>query len=179
MNDNPSLHLGIHIYRNRSSCTIALDQAHYCNTRLESFGMPDCNGVKTPLPSNIKLSSPSIEESYEIEQYREAVGMLNFLSVQTRPEISFAGSYLSRFNSRHNNSHWTAVKHLLQYVKRTISYRLTFGTRRGQNCVVKGYTGDVDTQRSTTGFVFYVRGSLVSWKSFRQHLVTLSTTGAK
>lgn len=110
--------------------------------------------------------------------------MLNFLSVQTRPDISFAVSYLARFNSRHNDSHWAAVKHLLRYIKRTRSHKLHFGTNRAQNIMVEGYAdadyaGDVDTRRSTTGFVFYVHGSLVSWKSRRQHCVTLSTTEAE
>lgn len=110
--------------------------------------------------------------------------MLNFLSVQTRPDLAYAVSYLARFNSRHNNSHWSAVKHLLRYVKRTRSFRLTFGSGKGQNLAVEGYAdadyaGDIDTRQSTTGFVLYVKGSLVSWKSRRQHCVTLSTTEAE
>lgn len=183
-NENPSLHLGIHITRDRAQRTITLDQSHYCDTILERFGMTDCNGVKTPLPMNIKLYTPDTQDSVEIEPYRAAVGMLNFLSVQTRPDIAFAVSYLSRFNSRHNDSHWSAVKHLLRYVKRTRSHKLVFGSKRAQNGFVEGYAdadyaGDVDTRRSTTGFVFFVRGSLVSWKSRRQQSVTLSTTEAE
>lgn len=49
-NDNPTLHLGIHIKRNRQQQVITLDQSHYCETMLERFGLSDCNGVKTPLP---------------------------------------------------------------------------------------------------------------------------------
>ena len=183
-NDKPTLHLGIHISRDRVQRTITLDQSHYCRTMLERFGLSDCSGVKTPLPTNVKLLTPSIEDSCEIEQYRAATGMLNFLALQTRPDISFAVSYLCRFNSRHDNSHWSAVKHLLRYVKRTQSLHLTLGLQRGQNCMVEGYAdadyaGEVDTRRSTTGFVFFVHGSLVSWKSKRQHSVTLSTTEAE
>ena len=182
--ENPSLHLGIHISRNRAERTITLDQSHYCHNMLERFGMTECNGVKTPLPTNVKLSSPLVEDCSEIEHYRAATGMLNFLALQTRPDISFAVSYLCRFNSRHNDAHWAAVKHLLRYVKHTLSFKLTFGTHRGQNGLVEGYAdadyaGDVDTRRSTTGFVFFVHGSLVSWKSKRQHSVTLSTTEAE
>lgn len=183
-NDNPSLHLGIHITRNRARRTIHLDQSHYCDTILERFGMTECNGVRTPLPTNVKLFTPEIQDSTEIEPYRAAVGMLNFLSVQTRPDISFAVNYLERFNSRHNESHWSTVKHLMRYIKRTRSISLQFGTHRGSNSVVEGYAdadyaGDIDTRRSTTGFVYFVNGSLVSWKSKRQHSVTLSTTEAE
>lgn len=183
-NDNPTLHLGVHISRDRAKRTIHLDQSHYIDSRLERFGLADCNGVKSPLPQNIKLSTPSVDESCEIEPYRAAVGMLNFLSVQTRPDIAFPVSYLARFNSRHNETHWSAVKHLLRYVKHTKSFALTFGSKKATNCLVEGYAdadyaGDVDTRRSTTGFVYFVLGSLVSWKSRRQQSVTLSTTEAE
>lgn len=92
--------------------------------------MTDCNGVKTPLPQNIRLFTPALEDACEIEQYRAAVGMLNFLSVQTRPNIAYAVNFLARFNSRHNDTHWSAVKHLLRYVKRTLSTCLTFGLKK-------------------------------------------------
>lgn len=183
-NENPSLHLGIHITRDRKQRTIHLDQEHYCKAMLKRFGLTTCNSVKTPLPQNVHLYTPTIEESEEIEQYRAAVGMLNFLSIQTRPDIAYSVSYLARFNSRHNSSHWTAVKHLLRFVKGTTRLGLDFGTRRGNNTLIEGYAdadyaGDVDTRRSTTGFVYFVRGSLVSWKSRRQPSVTLSTTEAE
>lgn len=109
--------------------------------------------------------------------------MINFLSVQTRPDIGYTVGYLARFNSRHNNTHWSAVKHLIRYIKSTSHYGITFGGGE-LNKVIDGfadadYAGDTDTRRSTTGFVFYVYGSVVSWKSRRQPSVTLSTTEAE
>lgn len=76
------------------------------------------------------------------------------------------------------------MKHLLRFVKGTLNLGLDFGTRRGTNALIEGYAdadyaGDVDTRRSTTGFVYFVHGSLVSWKSRRQPSVTLSTTEAE
>lgn len=138
-NNNPTLHLGIHITRDRTQQTNTLDQSHYCDLMLNRFGMSDSNGAKTPLPSNIKLFTPSTEDSTEIEHYQAAVGMLNFLLVQTRPDIGFAVSYLARFNSRHNVTHWAAVKHLLRYVKRTRYFKLSSGTNLAQNHFVEGY----------------------------------------
>lgn len=183
-NETPSLHLGVHITRDRPNRTISLDQSHYIDGMLERFGMSDCNGVKTPLPQNIRLFTPAAEDAHEIEQYRAAVGMLNYLSVQTRPDIAYAVNFLAQFNSRHNETHWSAVKHLLRYVKRTSSTSLTLGLRKPQDAIVEGYAdadyaGDINTRRSTTGFVFFVHGSLVSWKSRRQQSVTLSTTEAE
>lgn len=88
-------------------------QSHYIEAMVERFGLLDCNGVKTLRPKNIKLSSPPAEDSAQIKPYQAAVGMLNFLSVQTCPDIACEVSHLGIFNLRHNGTHWAAVKHLL------------------------------------------------------------------
>lgn len=51
----------------------------------------------------------------------------------------------------------------------------------GGNTELVGYSdadfaGDVDTRRSTSGFVFFLSNGPVTWSSQRQKLVTLSTT---
>lgn len=38
------------------------------------------------------------------------------------------------------------------------------------------YAGDIETRRSTTGYVFKLANGPVTWSSQRQKLVTLSTT---
>ena len=73
------------------------------------------------------------------------------------------------------------MKQLLRFVKGTMNLGLNFGSQREKNTMIEvfadvDYTGDDDTRRSTTGFVYFVRGSLVLWKSRRQPSVTLSTT---
>lgn len=95
-NEHPSLHLGIHITQDRSKRTIILNQSHYCEKMLERFSLSNCNGVKTPLPTTIHPYTPVADEAEEIEEYHAAVGMLNFLSVQTRPDIGYAVGYLAR-----------------------------------------------------------------------------------
>ena len=47
-----------------------------------------------------------------------------------------------------------------------------------------GYTdsdwaGDVETRKSTSGYVFYFRNKIISWSSKKQLIVALSTIEAK
>lgn len=41
------------------------------------------------------------------------------------------------------------------------------------------YAGDIDSRRSMNGYVFTMKGSVVSWKATLQSTVTLSTTEAE
>ena len=41
------------------------------------------------------------------------------------------------------------------------------------------FAGDIDSRKSTTGFVFTLGGTTISWASNLQKIVTLSTTEAE
>ena len=59
-----------------------------------------------------------------------------------------------------------------------------FNLTKGARGLIEGfvdadYRGDVDTHRSTTGFVFSMHGGPISWRSFLQPITSLSTTEAE
>ena len=49
----------------------------------------------------------------------------------------------------------------------------------GGSYVDADFTGDIDSKKRTTGFVFTLDGIAISWASNLQKIVTLSTTKAK
>jgi len=74
-----------------------------------------------------------------------------------------------------------AVKWILRYLRGTTNQALCFG---GSNIVLQGYVdanmvGQRDNRRSTTGYVFTVGGTTVSWVSKLQSVVSLSTKEAE
>ena len=86
----------------------------------------------------------------------------------------------SRFQSDPGESHWTAVKNILKYLKRTKDVFLVYGGQE-EELVLSGYTdaefqSDQDDFRSQSGFVFCLNGGAVSWRSFKQDTVADSTT---
>lgn len=60
--------------------------------------------------------------------YRSAIGSLLFLTMITRPDISFAVNLLSRYCENPGASHWGAVKRIFRYIRGTTNFKLTYGT---------------------------------------------------
>lgn len=72
-----------------------------------------------------------------------------------------------------------AVKRILKYVKGTMDLGILYecgGEMEFIGYSDADYAGDVETRRSTSGYVFMFGGSIISWGSERQKLVALSTT---
>jgi len=134
--------------------------------------------------SSIRISTNTSYEEHHAARHRaypQAVSIL-YASTVTRPDLSQAPGVLSRFISKCNESHWKAAKHLLRYIRGTSDLCLTLTAESGDR-IALGYAdadwgGDLDTRRSTTGYVIKVYGGTVAWKSRRQPTV-LSTTEAE
>lgn len=179
--------LGISISRDRKARKLWLSQEKYIEKVLERFRMENAKSVSTPLATHMKLSvkqSPSTDKEKEEMKnvpYSSAVGSLMYAMVCTRPDIAHAVGVVSRFLSKPGREHWNAVKWILRYLRGTSGLKLCFG---GGESVLTGYTdsdmaGDIDTFRSTSGYLTTFAGGAVSWQSRLQKCVALSTTEAE
>jgi hypothetical protein len=75
------------------------------------------------------------------------------------------------------------VKKIIRYIVGTLQYGLRYGRRTGTTRLV-GYcdsdlAGDIDTRKSTTGALFFLDKSLVSWQSLKQWVVAQSSCEAE
>ena len=179
--------LGIRIFRNRKEKNLYISQEQYIEKVLERFNMHKVKVVSSPLATHFKLStkqSPSTDkekEDMERVPYASAVGSLMYAMVCTRPDIAHAVGVVSRFLSNPGREHWNAVKWIMRYLRGTSRLRLSFGN--GKPLLV-GYTdadmaGEVDTRKSTSGYLITFSGGAVSWQSKLQKCVALSTTEAE
>ena len=179
--------LGMQITRDKKRGLLQLSQTEYINRVLQRFNMGDAKPVSTPLASHFRLSkdqSPQSEEEKESMAkvpYTSAIGSLMYAMVCTRPDIGHAVGVVSRFMSNPGKAHWEVVKWILRYLRGTTQKCLHFGKGEVE---VQGYVdadfgGEVDHRRSTTGYVFTVGTTAVSWMSQVQKIVTLSTTEAE
>lgn len=114
--------------------------------------------------------------------YQEAIGCIMYAAQISRPDIGFAVSAFSRYNTNYGQAHWTAVTRVLRYLKGTIDLKLTH--RKVGNSEMIGYcdadwAGDQDERRSTTGYVFQAQGGAISWATRNQPTIALSATAAE
>ena len=114
--------------------------------------------------------------------YQQVMGCLTYASTATRPDSAAAVGTVSRYMSNPSKAHWMAVKRLLRYLKGTMSYGRKVSD--SENDKVFGFAdadwaGDVDSRCSTSGYVFHIGSSTVSWCSRKQATVAKSTTEAE
>ena len=101
-----------------------------------------------------------------------------FLMVATRPDIAFALSILSRFTSKPQRLHESALQRLLRYLKFSIRRGITYscGDLIGYTDADFGGSVVTDGAYSTSGYVFQLAGGPISWSLKRQGEIATSTT---
>ena len=180
--------LGIKIYRDRSRRLIGLSQSTYLDKILKKFNMENSKKGFLPVLQGMRLSktqSPTTaadREKMSSVPYASAVGSLMYAMLCTRPDINLAISLVGRYQSDPGMEHWTAVKNILKYLKRTKEMFLVYGG--DEELVVKGYVDasfdtDPDDSKSQTGYVYVLNGGAVSWCSSKQEVVAASTCEAE
>jgi hypothetical protein len=179
--------LGIKIYRDRSKRLIGLSQDTYIDKILNRFNMQGSKKGFLPMSHGITLrksqcaTSPDKQKKMSAIPYASAIGSIMYAMLCTHPDVSLALSVTSRYQSEFGEDHWTVVKGILKYLRRTKDMFLIFGGE--DELVVKGYTDasfqiDKDDSASQSGFVFCLNGGAVSWKSSKQDTVADSTIEA-
>ena len=177
--------LGIKIYRDRSRRLIGLSQSTYLDKVLKKFKMDESKKGFLPMQPNMVLSKTqgpgTAEERERMSRipYASAIGSIMYAMLCTRPDIAHAVSLTSRYQSDPGMEHWTAVKNILKYLRRTKDVFLSYGG--DEELVVTSYTDaswntDPDDSKSQSGYVFILNGAAVSWRSSKQSVVAKSST---
>lgn len=172
-------YLGLEIIQCKNG-DIRIHQNGYAQKILRKFKLENCNPISIPADPHHSMHA---EDHPKAERhafpYREAVGSLMYLATATRPDIAFAISSASRHLENPQPCHWAAVKRIFRYIKGTAEYGLTFKSLKSLTLYAYSdadYAGDLETRRSTTGYVFNVGSGAISWCSQRQDTVAQSTT---
>ena len=137
--------LGIKIYRDRSRRLIGLSQSTYLDKILNKFRMDGSKKGFLPMLQGTTLSktqSPATAKDRDAMDkipYASAIGSIMYAMLCTRPDVAHAISLTSRYQSDPGVEHWTAVKNIFKYLRRTKDMFLVYGggseeRRVGKEC---------------------------------------------
>ena len=148
--------LGVAVNQEKNPDSIWIGQPAYTQRVLNKFGMDQAKPVLTPVDASAKLvKTGEDEERGDQVKYQSAVGSLLYLSMWTRPDITYAVSNAAKFCSNPSNNHCTALKSIMRYLKGTIDYGLCYDNSSSRKCV---WYSDADWQifqdTGQVGFVF-------------------------
>jgi hypothetical protein len=185
--------LGIKNYRDKSTRLIGLSQDAYIDNVLNQFNMQDSKKGFLSMSHGIMShgitiskkqcpSEPNEQERMRVIPYASAIGSIMYAMLCMRPYVSYALSATRMYQSNYGEAHWTIVRNILKYLRRTKEAFLAFGGE--EELIVKGYSDasfqtDADDSKSQSNFVFCLNGGVVGWKSSKQDTVADSTTEAK
>ena len=110
--------LGIKVYRDRPNRMLELSQKMYIEEVLKRFSMDNSKRGLLPFRHGIERMSKI--------PYASAIGSLMYVMLCTQPDIAHAVSVTSRYQSNPGEEHWTSVKCILKYLRRTKDMFLVF-----------------------------------------------------
>ena len=176
--------LGMLIKRDKRKGKMIISQTKYVEGVPKQFGLEHCKPVSTSLePGKHYSELPDDENPTNINEYQKLIGCQTYVTTATQPDLTSAVAMLLKFRSKPSKEHWQGAKLVLRYIKDTINYGLIF-KGKSSKCSLIDYSNadwanNPDTRRSTSGYVFQINGSTVSWSRKRQPCVTRSSTEAE
>jgi hypothetical protein len=130
-----------------------------------------------------EILTPKQQHKLETYPYRQVVGSVLYLSIYTRPDITYTVGKLAQFNAKPTLAAINACNHLLQYIKSTLELGLRYYGQKAPalNAYCDASFSDCNyTGKSTTGFIIYLGTCPIFWNS---HLgetgVSISTADAE
>jgi hypothetical protein len=181
MKDLGELHyfLGIQVHRNRKERQLSINQTGYINSILERFEMTNSKPMSTPIAIGTKLKKATTND-YLVDQkrYQSIVGSEMYPMLCTRPDIAYAISQVSQFNSVPTTEHEIVAKRILRYFNGTKDLGIRFDGASGLR--LEAYSdsdwGASEDRRSISEYIFILAGGAISWQSKKQSTVASSST---
>jgi len=122
-----------------------------------------CETVKIPLQQGENTKTIPKTKCYP---YREIVGSLLYASSKTRPDIAFAVNYVSRSVEEPTEKKIKNVKHILKYLNSNLNKGIKYGKNENVNLLQAysnaDFAGNIDTRKSTTGYIIFLAGGPIS-----------------
>ncbi|KAG5894852.1 hypothetical protein JTB14_023701 [Gonioctena quinquepunctata] len=142
--------------------------------------MTETRKVATPMEINFQVKGE--EPIINNVPYRRLICRLMYLSLVSRPDISYSIVYSTRFLDKPRKSTWEAGKRILRYLNHTKEYGSQLKKGNMQELMAlcdADWGGDQETRKSVSGFVCFHAGNPIAWHSSKQTCVAQSSMEAE
>jgi hypothetical protein len=183
--DDVSGFLGVLITKKEDG-SIELLQTGLIGRIIKALGIEDANSKATPAETTALPAEPDGQQTDGDFNYRSLIGMLGYLTGNSRPELAFAHHQCARYSHAPRRIHEVALKRIGRYLiatkDRGLIMRPTDDVKL--ECYVDadfaGLWGSEDPNnanavKSRTGYVIMIGGSPVLWASKMQTETAMST----
>ena len=173
-------YIGVNVDQSVNGC-ITLNQHEYIKSIIVKAGMENCHPALTPaIPKTVLGAAVDEKDMKSVSSfpYAKVVGQLLWISVMTRPEISYQVGQLAKYVSKFGKSHVDAVKHCLRYLKGTILMGITYRKSSAPATIqiFSDATWANDSEmKSVSGNIFLLCGGAISWRAKTQPSIAVSS----
>lgn len=149
-----SYFLGISVTQHAGG--LFLSQRKYYEEIIARASMSSCNSCATPVDSKSKLSASSGPPIMDPTLYRRLTGALQYITF-TRLDISYAVKQVSLFMHDPREHHLHALRHIIRYIKGTISHSLHLTLYSSNDLISYTYAdwGRCPDRRSTSSYCVF------------------------
>ena len=173
--------LGIDVQKDKDG-NFVISQSQYIEKIVDEAGLKDAKISKYPLMTGY-FRHDDCEELESNEEYRKLIGMLLYLSTNTRPDIAASVAILSQRIAHPTKTDLNEVKRIIRYLKDTKTLKLRLSDL---NCLKDlhifsdaSWAEDNIDRKSNSGYYCSLNGGAISWCSRKQDIVSLSSTEAE
>jgi len=155
----------------------------YIEKIAKKFHLIDGKCTSTPLPILELKKYARQAPPRQVKEYQEKVGSVLYTAIMIRLDVAYAASLLSQFLTNPGPEHHAAVNWTIKYLYGTRFLGIQYSREHHDaNLMIASnasYADDIDTRRSSQGYVMSLFGGPVIWRAARQSTVTTSTTEAE
>jgi len=156
-----------------------LSQSQYIDKIVAEAGLMDGKYSKYPLMTGYfkHIDNEVLKSNNE---YRKLIGMLLYVSNNTRPDIAASVAILSKKVSCPTKTDLNEAKRVIRYLNGTKMLKLKLSDKNNQDSLHiytdASWAEDPSDRKSTSGYCCKLNGGTISWCSRKQDIVALSST---
>ncbi|XP_019262933.1 PREDICTED: uncharacterized protein LOC109240718 [Nicotiana attenuata] len=159
---------------------IIISQRKFVLDLLKEYECLHSPALTSPLESTVILKAKK-GTSLSDPTYSKLIGKLKFLT-NTRLGIENGVQHLSQFMQDLRDAHLPAAYHMLRYLKKDPTLGLYFSNEDDLSLVAycdSDWAAYLDSKRSVSGYIVFLGGSPISWKSKKQETISPSSAEAE